>query len=128
MSDKPTAVISRHNVATGSTRTYVTGYVGSICLTLCAYLLVSHQASHNNALLIGAVVALAFVQFLLQLIFVLHLGSETKPRWKLGVFLFMIGIVIILVGGSLWIMNNLDSRLMPSPQAMNKYMNAQDGL
>ena len=66
-------------------------------------------------------------QFFTQLLFFLHLGRETKPRWKLLVFLFMTMIVAILVFGSLWIMYNLNYHM--TLQQMYQYLNNQgDGL
>jgi cytochrome o ubiquinol oxidase operon protein cyoD len=49
----------------------------------------------------------------IQLHYFLHLGDEPKPQWNLLTFGFMIGVVLILVFGTLWIMNNLNDRMMP---------------
>jgi len=86
---------------------YVTGFVISLLLTLLAYLLVTKDVV-DAWLVIPAIVVLAVVQFVVQLVFFLHLGRETKPRWNLMAFLFMILVVFIVVAGSLWIMANLD--------------------
>lgn len=103
---------------------YIAGFVFSIILTLEAYLLVvNHTFSHH--ILIGVVAGLAVVQIVLQLLFFLHLGSETKPRWRLLVFCFMSLVVGILVIGSLWIMGNLNYRM--TPQQVTQYLNDQGG-
>ena len=39
---------------------------------------------------------------------------------------FMLGIVLIIVGGSVWIMNNLNYRM--TPQQMEQYLKSQDSL
>lgn len=117
-------VISSHKTERGTFNMYVTGFVLSIVLTLVAYLsTVNHLFSERT--LIGLLIGLALVQFLVQLFFFLHLGKETKPRWKLLVLFFMIGVVLILVIGSLWIMDNLNYRM--TPQQINQYMQNQDG-
>jgi len=108
----------------GTIKSYVTGFVLSIVLTLVAYTLVVHDALSRH-LLVALVVGLALVQFVVQLLFFLHLGRETKPRWKLFVLLFMLLVVLILVFGSLWIMNNLNYRMTPAQ--INTYMNNQGG-
>jgi cytochrome o ubiquinol oxidase operon protein cyoD len=128
MNTKLPTVISKHDADQATLQGYIRGFVASICLTVAAYLLVVHRAFSSNAVLIGAIVALAFSQFILQLIFFLHLGRENRPRWKLLVFVMMIVVVSILVGGSLWIMNNLNSRMAPSAAQQEEYMNDQDGL
>ncbi len=86
----------------GTRKLYVLGFVLSILLTLAAYFTVSRLA----------VVALSSLQALIQLLFFLHLGKEASPRWNLIVFLFTLLIGAIVVTGSLWIMYNLDYRMM----------------
>lgn len=122
MSATPRAVVSRHGAAPHTARPYVIGYILSLGLTLTAYLLVTqHQLRYK--LIVGLIAVLALTQFIVQMLCFLHLGNETKPRWKLVVFGFMLGVVLILVGGSLWIMSNLNYRM--TPQQMNSYMNDQ---
>lgn len=79
----------------------------------------------SHPFLIGATAILALAQFFAQLYYFLHLGRETKPRWKLLVLCFMILVVLIIVVGSIWIMYNLNYRM--SPQQMNTYMLNQNG-
>jgi cytochrome o ubiquinol oxidase operon protein cyoD len=50
---------------------------------------------------------LAIAQLLVQLFCFLHLGQESKPRWNLVALVFALFIVVVLVGGTLWIMHNL---------------------
>lgn len=127
MSKNSEIIISKHEPsdANGSFRTYVSGYILSVVLTMSAYLVVTHRVFSANRDLIAAVIALALAQFMTQLYFFLHLGKETRPRWKLLVFFFMIIIVSILVFGSLWIMSNLNYRM--TPEQINTYMNNQGG-
>ncbi|MEI9913842.1 MAG: cytochrome o ubiquinol oxidase subunit IV [Candidatus Saccharibacteria bacterium] len=104
---------------------YIAGFGLSLLLTLSAYLLVTHHGASRNVL-VGIVVALALTQFIVQIFFFLHLGQESKPRWKLGIFFFMIGVVLILVFGSLWIMYSLNYR-QTIPHEL-QYVNSQDDL
>lgn len=94
-------------------KSYVSGFIISLILTLAAFgLVMQHLDSSNEALpqsiLIPTVIALAITQLIVQLVFFLHLGRESRPRFNLTAFLFMILVVVLLVGGSLWIMANLD--------------------
>jgi cytochrome o ubiquinol oxidase operon protein cyoD len=125
MSEQNKSMAVSHDETKLKLRSYVIGFSLSIFLTLTAYLLVTHQAA-NRDVLIGIVIVLAMIQFLVQIFYFLHLGQETKPRWKLGVFFFMIGVVLIIVFGSLWIMANLNYR-ETIPQEEN-YVNSQDDL
>jgi cytochrome o ubiquinol oxidase operon protein cyoD len=109
----------------GKLSTYLFGYMWSIYLTLGAYFLVASNR-FASAIVIPALIVLAVIQFIVQLVFFLHLGQETKPRWRLYTLLFMIAVVSIVVFGSLWIMSNLNYRM--TPQQINNYMQSQDGL
>ena len=104
-------------------RMYVTGYLLSIYLTMTAYLLVVNHA-FDNFLMVIILVILALLQFFVQMVYFLHLNAERQSRWRLFVFGIMIMVVGILVGGSIWIMNNLNYRM--TPQQVNNYMNTQD--
>lgn len=113
-------VQKKHYQAT--TGAYVTGFVLSLLLTLLAYLLVTKSVV-DTSLVVPGIVVLAVVQLVVQLVFFLHLGRETKPRWNLMAFLFMLLVVFIVVVGSLWIMRNLDYNMMP--RDMDAHMNKQ---
>ena len=39
---------------------------------------------------------------------------ESKPHWQTITFCFMLLVVFLVIGGSLWIMNNLDYNMMPA--------------
>jgi cytochrome o ubiquinol oxidase operon protein cyoD len=125
MSDKSN-IVSKHEPAHGSLLSYSVGFGLSIVLTLVAFGLVEAHHRLSTTTIMTIIVGLALVQFMVQLFFFLHLGRETRPRWKLAVFYFMIGVVLILVLGSLWIMANLNYRM--TPDQMNNYLKSQDGL
>lgn len=104
----------------GTLVSYSLGFLLSIVLTLVAYFLVVNDVFVGWTLMV-AIILLAMVQLLVQLVFFLHLGRESKPRWNLIMFLFMLMVVVIVGLGSLWIMHNLDSHMM-SPKDANDYM------
>lgn len=95
----------------GSLKAYVTGFLASLILTAVSFLLVVMKWMTGGAL-IYTIVALALVQAAVQLIFFLHLGKEDTPRWESVAFYFMVVVLIIVVAGSLWIMFDLNSRVM----------------
>lgn len=99
---------------------YISGFVLSILLTIGAYIAVT-QHTFMGGVLIAVIIGLAILQVLVQLFFFLHLGQETRPRWKLAVLIFMLITLGILVFGSLWIMQNLNYHML-SPERTNIYM------
>lgn len=90
---------------------YSLGFVGSVALTLAAYLLVT-QSSVSGTTLLAAIAILAIIQLFVQMICFLHLGEEDKPRWQTRAFIAMGGALLFIVFGSIWIMNNLDYHMM----------------
>jgi cytochrome o ubiquinol oxidase operon protein cyoD len=125
MSKQSTTIIAKHEEEKLRLKTYLFGFGASLLLTLTAYLMVDHHIA-STSLLVCVVIILALTQFFVQIYYFLHLGAETKPRWKLVVFIFMVSVVLIIVFGSIWIIDNLNNR-MTIPQQI-QYMNNQNGL
>ncbi|MBI3236261.1 MAG: cytochrome o ubiquinol oxidase subunit IV [Chlamydiales bacterium] len=88
------------------------GFILSLIITLAAYRIVieGHLAGSN---LLITLYGIGIAQAILQLIFFLHLGLESKPHWNMITFLLTVLVIVIVIGGSIWIMNNLDYNLMP---------------
>jgi cytochrome o ubiquinol oxidase subunit IV len=125
MNEQSESVVAEHEHHELSLGKYIAGFVASIAVTIAAYLLATHESYSRNTIAI-VLAALAVVQFAVQMVFFLHVGHERKPRWKLAVMVMMLGVVLILVFGSLWIMNNLNYRM--SPQQIRQYLKSQDSL
>lgn len=103
---------------------YVVGFILSLATTLTAYFMVTKHWLSGNGLVL-ALLSLAVGQFVVQLLFFLHIGRETRPRWKMLMLVLALVFVLIVVLGSIWIMYNLNYRM--SPMEMEKYMQRQDG-
>ena len=117
------------NNSEGTLGSYIAGFVISVVLTLVAFCVVVYRVSlHLGTVpVIAIILILAIIQLLVQLIFFMHLARESGPRWKLAVFVSTIGIILIVVIGSIWIMNHLNYNMMASPSEMNQYIQSQDG-
>jgi cytochrome o ubiquinol oxidase subunit IV len=102
---------------------YVVGFISAVILTLAAYILVVNHMLTGVAL-VAAIMSLAAVQLLVQLVCFLHFGStkNADSRWHQAAFYMMMLILVIIVGGSLWIMANLNYNMMMTPEQMNEYM------
>ncbi len=87
--------------------TYIWGFLVSCLLTLVIFWLVGSDRVNGNGA-IALILSLGVVQLAVQLIFFLHLAHEDKPRWNNIAFQFAAMVVIIIVLGSMWIMQNLN--------------------
>jgi cytochrome o ubiquinol oxidase operon protein cyoD len=97
----------------GTMKTYLTGFLTCIVLTLASYVCVD-KSLFSTTTLMGIIVGLALLQTVVQMVLFLHLGQEKKPHWNLNTFLFAALIIVVLIVGSLWIMNRLSYRMMPA--------------
>ena len=104
-------MIDAHHGWNVSFKPLILGFVLSFILVLAAYRIVMHYHLACETLTL-TLIGLAILQALIQLAFFLHLGLESKPRWNLMMFFFTALLVVILIGGSLWIMKNLRYNVM----------------
>jgi len=87
----------------GSLKSYVIGFVLSLILTIIPLVAVLGDMVSGNAALVVLLVT-AVLQFVVQLVFFMHLREEKKPRWNLMALILGIVIVLTIVLGSVWIM------------------------
>jgi cytochrome o ubiquinol oxidase operon protein cyoD len=94
----------------GTRRSYVIGLLLAIALTIVPFGLVMSHSSVGTPLII-AVFALA--QIGVHIVYFLHVDRSEAQRWNLTALLFTAIVVCIILGGSIWIMHNLYSNMMP---------------
>lgn len=92
-------------------KSYLTGLFLSLILTFTAFILVGKHLLSVEALYI-TITALAIAQLFAQVIFFLRLNVTKEGQWNSMPFIFTLLVVGILVGGSLWIMYNLNVNMM----------------
>ncbi|PWY55893.1 cytochrome o ubiquinol oxidase subunit IV [Legionella qingyii] len=101
----------------GTYQSYTIGFVASLLLTLFSFYLVASSALPPKILYI-AVGVLAIIQLFVQLVFFLHLNTNSKTSWNLLSFLFTLVVVLVLVIGTMWIMYNLYEKMDMNMMAM----------
>lgn len=99
----------------GTLKSYALGFLASLLLTTLSFLVVITKL-FSGKILIYALIVLAIVQAIAQLLFFLHVGQEAKPRWESLIFGFTVLILLIVIIGSLWVMYDLNARMMPEMQ------------
>ena len=99
--------------AHGNPATYLTGFVLSVLLTGAAFALVWLRPL-PPAKIFEIIMGAALVQMFVHLTLFLHLNRSSTQRWNVVVLAFAALIIIILIGGSLWIMTNANHNMMPS--------------
>lgn len=104
-------MIDSHHGWNTSYKPVAIGFFVSLICTLAAYFIVSKQVM-STSFAMPLVAVLGLLQTLFQVVFFFHIGKESKPRWNLLMFLFMALVVFLIVGGSIWIMYNLNYNTM----------------
>ncbi len=103
--------IGSTEISRGSLKSYLTGFILALILTAIPFVLVMNGAVSAPAALV-AIFGAGFVQILVHLYFFLHLDASWGARWNLVAMIITVLIMILFVGGSLWIMWNLYYRMM----------------
>lgn len=97
----------------GSVKTYMTGFMLSIILTVIPFWMVMNGGA-SHATILGVVLVTAVVQILVHLSCFLHMNTKSDEGWNMTAFVFTVLIIAILVVGSIWIMWNLNYNMMLS--------------
>ena len=92
-------------------RSYLIGFAAALILTVIAFGLAVFKLIPAT-LLLAAIGILALVQIGVQFRFFLHIDLSKSKREDLQLILFTGLLIFIMVGGSIWIMTNLDYRMM----------------
>jgi len=114
-----------------NTKSYITGFVLSIGITLAAFFLYqlhvyTHHQFPTHPELRAAFVMLAVLQILIQLVCFLHVGRKQNTHWNTAVMGFALFVVCVVVGGSLWIMTNLNTNATATSTYINNLINVQE--
>ena len=96
-----------------SVKSYMIGFVLSVVLTAIPFGLVMDQTHHGFSAetVLAAILAFAFVQVFVHIVYFLHMDRSAEQRWNVLAFAFTILILVIVVSGSVWIMHNATSNM-----------------
>ncbi|UVI33134.1 cytochrome o ubiquinol oxidase subunit IV [Paenibacillus spongiae] len=92
-----------HEESHGSLKSYTIGFLCSIVLTVIPILIIKNEWLEGTASGVALMIA-AVLQFIVQLLFFMHLREEKKPRYNLISLIFGLIILLVIVAGSMWIM------------------------
>ena len=99
----------------GSRKGYRIGTILSILLTIVPFWLVMSGALHDAATTAALIFAMAMIQIVVHVVCFLHLDTRSEGGWTLLAFLFTTVIVVLTIGGSIWVMYHLNTNMMPMP-------------
>jgi len=94
-----------------SIRPYLIGLGLALLLTAIPFALVAAHALPRLTMLVIIAIA-AVIQILVHLRFFFHLGFRSTPRENLIAMAFAAVLIVLMLGGTLWIMFDLYHRMM----------------
>lgn len=99
-------------------RIYLIGLTLATALTAASFLLLSTKLLWGPGLPV-ALIVLAIAQMGVHLVFFLHITTGPDDLNNALALAFGVLIIIIFLGGTLWIMANLNHNMMPMEQMLN---------
>ena len=100
---------------------YTTGLFLAVLLTATSFWVTNTSLLWGPGVGVGLVV-LAIAQMGVHLVFFLHITTAPDNTNNVLALAFGILIVLLVIGGSVWIMTNLNENMMLSPELMNVHM------
>lgn len=105
------AAIDHTGASRGTLASYSIGFIFSVILTAIAFW-ITINGTPSRAVILTTIFGAAIAQILVHLHYFLHLNNASAARWNVLALVFTILIMVLFVGGTLWIMNNLNYRMM----------------
>jgi cytochrome o ubiquinol oxidase operon protein cyoD len=94
-------------------RTYLTGFFVAAALTAVPFWIVMTRAIADTVASAVLIVSFAIAQILVHTFAFLHLNARQQGGWTLIAYVFTAVLILVTIGGSLWIMYHLNWNMMP---------------
>ena len=96
-----------------SIKDYAIGFLLSLVLTAIPFWLVmGHVLPPETTKYI--IMGFAAIQFVVQMIYFLHMNSKSEGGWNLMALLLTSVLLVIVLAGSIWVMHHMNANMMPA--------------
>lgn len=97
----------------GSVKSYLTGFVLSVILTVIPFWLVMGNTLDNSLVTTLVILALGATQMVVHIVYFLHMSTKSEGGWTFMALIFTITLVVIMLAGSVWVMYHMNKNMMP---------------
>ncbi|MDN5937231.1 MAG: cytochrome o ubiquinol oxidase subunit IV [Salinisphaera sp.] len=104
-----------YGVEHGSLKAYLIGFGLSVVLTAIPFWLVMGDVLASSLATTILVLVLGVAQIYVHLVYFLHMDTSTEGGWQLMALSFTLILVVIVLVGSIWIMEHLHHNMMLTP-------------
>ena len=94
-------------------RGYLTGFILAVILTVIPFWLVMGNVLENSGVTALVILALGAVQMVVHIVYFLHMSPSAEGGWNLLALIFTVIVIVIALVGSIWVMFNLQTNMMP---------------
>ncbi len=94
---------------------YAIGFVLSVILTAIPFWLVMNKVIASPAVTAAVILGFAAVQVVVHVVYFLHLDAKSEQGWNMLATIFTVVLLVILIAGSIWVMHNMNTHMMPHP-------------
>ena len=107
-----------HGGHQGSLKDYLIGFGLSAVLTAIPFWIVMDNVFREPKVAAFVILGFAVVQIVVHMVYFLHMNTKSEGGWTMLALIFTIVLVVITLTGSLWVMQHLNTNMMPpmSPQ------------
>ncbi|HEY0859450.1 MAG TPA: cytochrome C oxidase subunit IV family protein, partial [Pseudoxanthomonas sp.] len=74
------------------------------------------------------ILAFAMVQVVVHMVFFLHMNPKSEGGWNLFALIFTAVLLVIVLAGTLWVMHNMNTHMMPGAHDMHRMRDAVQSL
>ncbi|KAF1723836.1 cytochrome o ubiquinol oxidase subunit IV [Pseudoxanthomonas japonensis] len=107
---------------------YATGFVLSVILTAIPFWLVMAKVLPTPAITTLVILAFAMVQVVVHMVYFLHMNPKSEGGWNLFALIFTAVLLVIVLSGTLWVMHNMNTNMMPGTHDMHRMQEAAQSL
>jgi len=108
---------TKTETSASETKNYIIGFILAVILTAVPFGVVM-GAYFDTATTVAIIMVFGAVQMIVHLVYFLHMDSKSEGGWTMLALLFTVLILVIVLIGSLWIMNHLAINMMEiTPEA-----------
>ena len=111
-----------------SVKEYFTGFVLSVVLTAIPFWLVMNGVIASSNMTALVILGFAAVQIVVHMVFFLHMNPKSEGGWNLFALIFTAVLLVIVLAGTLWVMHNMNTHMMPGAHDMHRMQDAVQSL
>jgi cytochrome o ubiquinol oxidase operon protein cyoD len=92
---------------------YLTGFVIAAIMTAIPFWIAMTHPIDNRVVAAVVIGVFAVAQIIVHTVAFLHVNARAQGGWTLVAYIFTAVLLLITIGGSVWIMDHLNANMMP---------------